>query len=284
VLVAFLLVPHLHFASAKEGIADLFRHYWPVFTLHLLFLPNLARVLYQAVPGTMQCWSLGVEEQFYFIWPLLMRVLGKTPLRVLFAVILAKSFLLRFFAAHGPLIAYNYLRTFCIEDMAVGGVAACYFFYARKPGQHRARVAVSLCVLASCVAWLVLGRSAWQISSLILYAGVIVAAAQLPKLGGRLHPPLEYLGNISYGIYMLHPLAVLIVINILVGSRAFAGWQWLASYVFTFALSIGFAAVSYHLMEAPFLRLKQRFTSNEERLKPVCAAPVTIAAGAIGSL
>jgi peptidoglycan/LPS O-acetylase OafA/YrhL len=259
VLIAFLLVPHLHFITARDGIAELSKHYWQSFGLFLVFLPNLARIVYESVPAAMQCWSLGVEEQFYLLWPLLMKVCGKTPLRVLFGVIFAKSLLLKVFAGHEPLVIPHYLRMFCIEAMVAGGIAAYYFLYASQPGQLKARVAVSICATASCIVWLICGHDPAEIGWLLGYSILITVAAQLPKIGGPLYAPLEYLGNISYGIYMLHPLAVLIVVNLLSRWHAFGNCQSLAAYVSTFALAIGFAAISYRFMEAPILKLKHKF-------------------------
>jgi peptidoglycan/LPS O-acetylase OafA/YrhL len=42
--------------------------------LYLLFLPNLLLFGFGIiVPYASQSWSVGVEEQFYLIWPLLMK-------------------------------------------------------------------------------------------------------------------------------------------------------------------------------------------------------------------
>ena len=38
--------------------------------LFLLFLPNLVLRLFPMTPFASQTWSIGVEEQFYSIWPL----------------------------------------------------------------------------------------------------------------------------------------------------------------------------------------------------------------------
>ena len=56
--------------------------------LFLLFLPNLALSLRPAVVGAAQSWSVGVEEQFYLIWPhFINRIKKKKILVTLFVII-----------------------------------------------------------------------------------------------------------------------------------------------------------------------------------------------------
>ena len=45
--------------------------------LFLLFLPNLVFRLYPMTPFASQTWSIGVEEQFYLIWPLVISYFKK---------------------------------------------------------------------------------------------------------------------------------------------------------------------------------------------------------------
>ena len=53
------------------------------------FLPNLAFLTISPVnPLLGFTWSIGVEEQFYLIWPLVLR-LGRRHLQMIFAVIIA---------------------------------------------------------------------------------------------------------------------------------------------------------------------------------------------------
>jgi peptidoglycan/LPS O-acetylase OafA/YrhL len=76
--------------------------------------------------------------------------------------------------------------------------------------------------------------------------------------------PLVYLGKISYGLYVYHVLAINLSLRLFAEhTKSWAGFAsyWLTALLITVAL----AAISYRCLEAPFLRLKQRFTEVESR-------------------
>ena len=74
-------------------------------------------------------------------------------------------------------------------------------------------------------------------------------------------PTLDYLGRISYGLYMFHPLAITLAIRAVgaLGTLPNPVVNHAAVYVATLAISIALAAASYHWLETPFLTLKKRF-------------------------
>ncbi len=85
--------------------------------------------------------------------------------------------------------------------------------------------------------------------ALLLGGAVYVTIATPP--GGLGHPWLVRLGRISYGLYVVH-----VAVIVAVGSLDLR-WFWRVPLVFV--LTFGLAAVSYRFLEAPFLRLKERF-------------------------
>jgi peptidoglycan/LPS O-acetylase OafA/YrhL len=73
--------------------------------------------------------------------------------------------------------------------------------------------------------------------------------------------PLRYLGKVSYGLYMYHALAIFLVSRILTLKPEM---MWL-QFPLSLSLTITIAAISYKVLEAPFLNLKRRFTYVESR-------------------
>ena len=71
---------------------------------------------------------------------------------------------------------------------------------------------------------------------------------------------LNYLGQISYGLYMYHCFIIVGLLLLLPTSKAmlFNGLLYGASFLG----SIAVAAISYHYYEMPFLRLKTLFESK----------------------
>jgi hypothetical protein len=71
--------------------------------------------------------------------------------------------------------------------------------------------------------------------------------------------PLRYLGKLCFGLYLLHrPADTLVTALIERAGLASASLAWLPVKV---AVAVGFATLSWRIIERPFLRLKQRFTS-----------------------
>jgi peptidoglycan/LPS O-acetylase OafA/YrhL len=70
-------------------------------------------------------------------------------------------------------------------------------------------------------------------------------------------PPLRYLGKISYGLYVYH----LPVIWFSVRVRDLEGMEStprLPLYFLAFVATVVISSVSYHLLESPLIRLKDR--------------------------
>ena len=84
VIIGFILIPFLaHTFSLFEKIPYYYHlilepknYSLNAVLLYLLFLPNIALSHFR-VPGCSQAWSVGVEEQFYILWPLLIYVFAR---------------------------------------------------------------------------------------------------------------------------------------------------------------------------------------------------------------
>ncbi len=75
--VAFFVLP-----GAPKSLQE---HYHLQILLFLI-LPNISQVAFTFVPYVAQTWSIGVEEQFYFIWPIILKHF-KNHLQILIFII-----------------------------------------------------------------------------------------------------------------------------------------------------------------------------------------------------
>ena len=67
-------------------------------------------------------WSVAIEEQFYFFWPILLAIIPNKYYPFLFSVIIVGSFIFR--AANDSPVMHEHHTFSCIGDMAIGAFGA----------------------------------------------------------------------------------------------------------------------------------------------------------------
>lgn len=214
-------------------------------------------------------WSLGVEEQFYLVWPLLVVLAmgawksathppSTARLKWLFGGIFIFSFALSLYWTHSsPLFAF-YLMPSRAWQFALGAVV----FLAVGSPAFRVHSPLVRSVWLRISGWLGLAMillAAWFIHRTTPYPGawallptvgaalVLAAGANDATLGaGRLLSwrPMQALGRVSYSWYLWHWPILLLGATVLDMSN---GWNRLLLVV----VSLAIAAISYHLFETP---------------------------------
>lgn len=253
--------------------------FWPKITLFCCMLPNLAIFLYQPVAGFAQAWSIGVEEQFYFVWPVLMKRFAKRPLTALLGVLVTKIALFEILlcllktrritmaadlrVALGHL--FNFVNSCQIEAMVIGGLAAYLFLTKPQFVQAIVRKKSFVALLAVALCWA--NSAFFTMPQHLIPVDLIFAAFIVWLTNQTIKPPvalrgvLTYLGKISYGIYMLHPLAIYLSYKIVCSTAidtttvAFTVAVWSASIITSMAFAMG----SFELYEKRFLKLKSHY-------------------------
>ena len=215
-------------------------------------------------------WSISVEEQFYFGWPLLLRFFGMNRIKQLAICMLGLALLTRIllalFEVEHPGVWCNTLAR--LDPIALGALLA--FFLGGRAPQIRSVLRLALGVLAVAGLWLAArylkqdGPSSvvtFLVSALSSVA-LLVAVLQTNTRWLMVSPFswLVYLGRISYGLYVFHLFALALVAKQSVVPLGFEG-----RLLFSFLLTVLLAAVSYRALEQPFLRLKERFSYRETR-------------------
>lgn len=244
----------------------------------ILLLPNFTHFF---IPYADQRWSIVVEEQFYLMQPFLIRLLRKRErLVIAFLVIIFApemwSGLMRLVHA-SRWISPNITEALTLQlkylaCIAVGCLFSVLFF--KREGDLKSILftpTIQLVVVGCIIACIVTGFYFFHSDELFdfrvysfLFAIVVVNASQNPRTLFRLEAPaLDFLGKISYGIYMYHPVCIGIALAI-VRVLPLSGWvaQNLVIYALSITLTIFVAWLSFNYFEAFFLRLKTRFRAD----------------------
>jgi peptidoglycan/LPS O-acetylase OafA/YrhL len=241
----------------------------------LLFSGNWwMMVAYRSVSVINPLWSLSVQEQFYFSWPPLVKNLGERGMLVAAGVMLFVSNALRLtiLLAHAGSERYLRFNTFTRLDPIALGIITAVLLRGRSPALSNVR-RVLLFVTSLAVLWAAAvllhtradGAEEVHLSSVIGYPlvalssiGIIlsVLAKTPPWYACR---PLVYLGRISYGLYVFHLFGLKLAD--IIGAHASFGTRFIKGQgLLGFFLTVAMAMISYHALERPFLRMKERFS------------------------
>jgi len=292
-LLAFFVLPRIGFFDLPRLSADLPVYFKYTFPLFLFFLPQLALSIFPPVPYAEPLWSIGVEEQFYLLWPLLIKRF-KNFLALSIGIVVAGflikqlAFIMASQSQDAATIKYwNYFINFFyftrIECMAIGSIGAWLVFKRQgavlKLLYHRA---TQLAVYALTAYSLITGAnkpvfnySAYSILFCLIILNLATNPHSLLKLENSL---FIFLGNISYSIYMFHEIGIKLALNMLVklsGTTFDDRISNVELYAFSIIFTLIISTFSYLLYETKFLRLKSTFSTiisgndvKREELKP----------------
>jgi peptidoglycan/LPS O-acetylase OafA/YrhL len=245
---------------------------WLAVLLYVFFLPNLMNSLYTVGGILNPTWSIGVEEQFYLVWApvtkrwheLLPRICAAI-IAVFFAIYCLAN--LDVFGAHEW---KNFFLQLKFYFMAAGGLCAWWLhrrrdrFLSLPVFKHRP---LQILLFALLLDLYLVGFVKWnwlldEIVQLFLYSWIIVNVSANPRnvipLENRV---FDYLGVISYGIYMYHMVAIYATSALFMKTafwRSSLALYCSAYYTSVLGLTILLAHLSYRFFESPFLRLKER--------------------------
>jgi peptidoglycan/LPS O-acetylase OafA/YrhL len=76
---------------------------------------------------------------------------------------------------------------------------------------------------------------------------------------------LDFIGKISFGIYVIHPLIILLSIKLIGKFQNSSIFNYLFVYSFIITLTILFSYLSYALYEKKFILMKSNFTLIKNR-------------------
>jgi peptidoglycan/LPS O-acetylase OafA/YrhL len=242
---------------------------WYYVVGYLLFVSNWTYAIYGAAQSICApLWTVSIEEQFYLVWPALMKILKRRGMAVAAVVTFALAT-----ASQASIVLLGAPRGYIVfgsasrcESLALGVLLAlCSHRLPRPTSRMR-----FLLLFSGLTGWIISSWWFWDQSgpaSMRMVMGhLITSLASGAILYGCLYSRSRIvtgdwvvrLGKVSYGLYMLHFTGLLIVATLI---HPIGRSELLATKALGFAMTILLAFASYRWVESPFLRLKDRFAT-----------------------
>jgi peptidoglycan/LPS O-acetylase OafA/YrhL len=242
-------------------------------SLFLLVLPNFASI---GIPYAGQIWSIGIEQQFYLVQPFIVKFVKNKHvlIAVLLGLIFSKEILV--FIENWldiPLYADFVNQSPSYGMLAIGCLGAVLFdLYPEhvKKFLHNIFIQIaSLCVfIIFLIAINISGQEQvvdFRYHALVFIIIILNAATNPSSFLNLKSKVLDYLGKISYGIYMYHVMCIGIAIRIaeFLADPINSTWAFnLLVYFFTIIITISVSALSYRYFEGFFLKQKKRYKTQ----------------------
>lgn len=246
--------------------------------LFVFFLANLGNHIFDVGGILHVTWSIAVEEQFYLFWAPIAKYFHSKIVQIsifitLFFLIINALNIINFFhlSEHYQL----FVRTFQFYYMGIGALLAWTLYYKKE------KLLAQVVFTSKPVQWLLTvlivlffvgyEKSTWGEIILPLPVGLLLGwlivnmAANPNRIFNLDNKILNYLGDISYGVYMLHvPLvyALSFVFKIyLTGlNQSYSGL--FLYYALLFGSVIIAASISYRFFEQPILKIHKQLKKH----------------------
>lgn len=259
----------------KPEFSSLFENY-PTLLIFFLLAPNFIAFDIHSIGGGSHFSSIGTEEQYYLFWPWLIKWFKNIliPLVfIFFGFALAPNFCdylnNNYFSKNPDIYLFIkqlrlFFEFFKIDCMALGGILAYIYF------NNKTKLLNFLFNRYTQIFSLIIGFGFWIMGIRIHYfkdefyalffAVIILNTAVNPnKLVSFDYKWLNYLGKISYGIYVYHWIIILLVLNFTIQFKDNSIVFNAMLYIGSIGLTILTAHYSFFKFENYFLRFKDRF-------------------------
>jgi peptidoglycan/LPS O-acetylase OafA/YrhL len=267
VLASIFILPKFGFFQT-DATTMIESNFVSILILSLAILPNFTLFFFGALPFSSQAWSIGVEEQFYLVWPLLIKYVEK--ILVVLVLIIAILFVLQNSGIIFPKVfgserisTFNlqrlsfFFRLLRVDCMAFGSLAALALFRNHPIVAFCTHPFASLIIVVS-VLGIVFNPVKIQLFDIQIQS-VVFALVILNFAAARRSPYrpenriMTLLGSISYGIYMFHPVVCFSVIKLSAGRI-----PDFAVYLLIFIFTLFLASISYYFFESKLIALKSK--------------------------
>ena len=249
---------------------------------HLTYLSNYVAPFHPEWMGPAgHFWTLAVEEQFYFVWPLILlfvprKHLAKTIIGTIALAVLFRAFVLWVLSIS---IDVAGVFTFATLDSLGGGALLALFHYDERLRTRLPRLMKWFLIaglgIMTLTTLLYIYNIGYRILHSLLCLGISLLFVVLIEKTARgfkgkaktvmENPAVLYIGRISYGLYVYHNFMLAIVLYYLAKIMAVPDYRLVA--ILSFAATFATAILSWHLIERPIAQLKNKFSFSARKTR-----------------
>lgn len=239
----------------------------PELWYYIFFAANFPFIAQNGILILVHYWSIGVEEQFYLFWPWVARF-SKTKLlkvAVLILILLFAAKIAAWFVWGAPSFVYRFFMVTRFHCMMIGAISAILF-----ASQNQLFIRIFTHKFTQALAWFlffimgfglihvpaVIGQEVIAVVSVSMILGQVINERRLFNLE---RPVFDFVGKISYGIYVIHPLIVLLLSRLFKPLEMNMFLKYVLVYSSVIASTILLSWLSYKYFEKPFLNLKTKY-------------------------
>lgn len=236
------------------------------FFYYLLFAANIPFIFEFTLPFLEHFWSIGVEEQFYLFWPWLIKKTKGNTFSIVLSIVVVINIIRYFLWWKYP---YSEGAIFSIVNrfdcMMVGGLGAMLFYE-----KNNVFLKVFDNKISNILSWILIMLMAFNVKFInAIVDTTIVTVISLVLIVGQINvknrvinldlPFFNFIGKISYGIYVYHILMIFIFSHLFKYIDLQENYKLFLVYCSVVSASIIVAYISYEYYEKYFIKLKNNF-------------------------
>ena len=228
-------------------------------------MANIAYALKFIIQSIAPLWSVGVEEQFYIVWPLIIKRTKNylpTFIGIILSYLILKLFIYYYFTPESNY--YKLINITKIDILCLGAIGAFLVYSKSKYLSifYRTEIQIlSWCALTFGILIQPIHIFSFidaEINAIFYLIIIINVATNENAIISLENKPFNFLGRISYGIYIYN---IIIIYSL---SALLNHFQLTFNYLIIFSLiitlTITISHLSYKYFETPFLKMKHKFS------------------------